>query len=997
MIDVLSEKIGKSTITWLPQLKAKIMISANDITKSWHEGIFLFQEENLEKNINGLRSPQIGALHASLAYVKSDFSNAATVVMPTGTGKTETILSLVIAGKFEKTLVLVPSDALREQTKNKFIKLGLLRDLGVINRVIQNPKVATIMHKIESNRELTSLLDCNVIISTVSALSGLSNNHLEKISESCSHLIIDEAHHVQAKTWLKIKNSFFSKPVFQFTATPFRADRSRVEGQIIFNYSLKRAQKDGYFQPIDFHPIQEFIDEQVDVSIASKAIELLRLDLSKNYNHILMARTSTIKRSKEVFAIYEKEKDLKPVRIDSNISDKKKKKILEDIKSGEHKVIVCVNMLGEGFDLPELKIAALHDVHKSINIMLQFIGRFTRVKKSVGNAKLIANIADPKVNDELEVLYYEDSNWNNLIGEISSLKISQEESEQKFREEFSKNTDLLKLDLQPKTSTQVYEVSEEDWLPIKLQQFINKKSEISAHTINDNQDLIVIITKDHSSVAWSRSKELLNKEWNLYVFYYVKELQLLFVHCSSNEKMATDLLNNIAKKTQKVQGDKVFRVLSNIKRLRLQNVGLNKFKYGLRYSMHTGTDINDQIPDIEANRSIKSNIFGKGYSSGVFTSIGCSHKGKIWSMDSSSIFEWRNWCLEVGKKIIDDSIDTNEVLKTIMQTEELSEYPDLVAVNVDWPRSFQKKYNEKIEILGLRRAVNLLECELYVSPKNIKGKKINFEMRTPIGISKLSVEVIKKGEVKYTSADNLTIETSKGKIELVEYFRDNNPLFFLLDTSVIEGGYRYIPGNNNIYLYDKKTIEVWDWDGVDISIESQGEAKISNSIQFYTIQKIMGDYDVVFDDDGSGEIADIVAIKNVDNKKIIIDLYHCKYCPGGSKPGARLSDIYEVSGQAGKSVNWLNSPKEDLINQLIKRERLRINQKKSSRIDKGKLNDLNSFLKMVRLIQCEVGVNIVQPAISKQKVSEGQLSVLGSTYLYIEEVSGVKLRVITSE
>ena len=37
-------------------------------------------------------------------------------------------------------------------------------------------------------------------------------------------------------------------------------------------------------------------------------------------------------------------------------------------------------MLGEGFDLPELKIAALHDVKKSLPVTLQFTGRFTRTK-----------------------------------------------------------------------------------------------------------------------------------------------------------------------------------------------------------------------------------------------------------------------------------------------------------------------------------------------------------------------------------------------------------------------------------------------------------------------------------------------------------------------------------------------------------------------------------------------------------------------------------------
>ena len=82
----------------------------------------------------------------------------------------------------------------------------------------------------------------------------------------------------------------------------------------------------------------------------------------------------------------------------------------------------------------------------------------------------------------------------------------------------------------------------------------------------------------------------------------------------------------------------IFRSLDSIKRLTLQNIGLNKNKRGLRYSMHTGTDINEQIPDIEAQRAVKSNIFGKGFEDGSATSLGCSYKGKIWAMESSTVY-----------------------------------------------------------------------------------------------------------------------------------------------------------------------------------------------------------------------------------------------------------------------------------------------------------------------------------------------------------------------
>lgn len=58
------------------------------------------------------------------------------------------------------------------------------------------------------------------------------------------------------------------------------------------------------------------------------------------------------------------------------------------IRERKTRIIVCVDMLGEGFDLPELKIAAFHDVKKSLAATLQLAGRFTRTKSNLGDPTL---------------------------------------------------------------------------------------------------------------------------------------------------------------------------------------------------------------------------------------------------------------------------------------------------------------------------------------------------------------------------------------------------------------------------------------------------------------------------------------------------------------------------------------------------------------------------------------------------------------------------------
>ena len=92
------------------------------------------------------------------------------------------------------------------------------------------------------------------------------------------------------------------------------------------------------------------------------------------------------------------------------------------------RIIVCVDMLGEGFDLPNLKIAALHDTHKSLAITLQFIGRFTRKgdEESIGEATVVANIADPETEQKLANLYAEGADWDALIKRLSEERIGGE-------------------------------------------------------------------------------------------------------------------------------------------------------------------------------------------------------------------------------------------------------------------------------------------------------------------------------------------------------------------------------------------------------------------------------------------------------------------------------------------------------------------------------------------------------------------------------------------
>ena len=127
---------------------------------------FDFRTESEAAGLPGLRTPQIGALHAVSAHfaVGTEF-DAATVVLPTGTGKTETMLATLVYRQLPRALVLVPSDALRSQIARKFIALGILAEAEVVSKDVARPRVAIIATGIRNVEEAQQLIEgANVIV-----------------------------------------------------------------------------------------------------------------------------------------------------------------------------------------------------------------------------------------------------------------------------------------------------------------------------------------------------------------------------------------------------------------------------------------------------------------------------------------------------------------------------------------------------------------------------------------------------------------------------------------------------------------------------------------------------------------------------------------------------------------------------------------------------------------------------------------------------------------
>ena len=982
---------------------------------SW-KGAFNFKLKQPEESSEilpeneGLRPPQLGGLH-SIGSHWSLKHRPATIIMPTGVGKTEIILSVLCAYRCSPLLVVVPSKALRDQTTKKFINFGLLKKLSLLQKDALYPVVGMIKKKPKTIDDLKIFEDCNVLISTISSLSVGTEELSIGIKNKCETLILDEAHHVAADTWKKLRESFKEKKTLQFTATPFRKDGKLVDGDIIYSYPLKSAQEDGYFKKINFIPINEFDKTKADMETARQAVQILKGDIENNLNHMLMARCSSISRAKTVLDIYKYiAPELNPTLIHSKLQGNTKR--LEEIKSGSKKIIVCVNMLGEGFNLPELKVCALHDSYKSLAVVLQFTGRFTRSSGiNLGEASVIANIADAKFYGELERLYSEDADWNFLLNEMSS------QATQKHAKliEFLNNSETINHDdyieenqinvsnslLKPALSTLIYKA--EQFHPKLFFQGLPSGYKVVKMWLNKNNNTFYFITTGRENVKWTKSKEILETFWDLFVLHFDSEQKLLFLN-SSNTSSAFEKIAYSVGANEQITGEIIFKCLGKIGRLTFQNLGVSK--HGVRnlsYAMYTGQDVQDALSLTESSSSVKSNLSGKGWEQGEQITICCSRKGRVWSKKSGTIPEFIDWAKNAGRKLKDETIDTAKIIKNVLIPEEIDELPNLEILGIEWPYKILKYFEDKVSIKKDENENEILLFELGDVEQNISDKQIHFSLihydESVWGKYYIELGVTEKFKVFGLNEESQKISIVFGSNErpICEFFNDYPPLIRYVNLNELEGNRLIKPPSPLDLAIPDEHFEVWDWSGVDITKESiwRNKEKRENSIQWHVAQEyIKKNYQIVFDDDSPGEAADLVCINECDNH-IELVLIHCKYS-GGTKAGKRVKDVEEAVSQAIRSTKWPGKF-EQLCNHLQYREHKRQKAIGQDFLLNGNISDIRKMGIIYRSKEVKTKIFIAQPGISKSAITEHQRVILAAGFVFLKETLGIDLKIICNE
>ena len=1010
---VLFEQGDSETRTWISHRllqgqseDAAWLQKRNNVLASWRIGI-RYAAEQLDDDGDikqpGLRPPQIGALHAIGAHW-SLYKTPATVVMPTGTGKTETMIAALVGEVRGTLLVVVPSSALRIQTQRKFLTLGLLRAFKVVPSELQNPIVGTITKRPRSSEELDIFKICNVVITTMAAVSqGTAVDLIPEMSNLMDTLIVDEAHHVGAKSWSAFRERFSEQRVLQFTATPYRRDGVIVDGDVIYSYPLRRAQEDNYFKPIQFAPVCEIEGVDADRAIATKAVKQLKADLDRGLDHLVMARCNSISRAEKVLTHYQEfAPQYQPILVHSKNPSSSHQ--LESLYSRASRVVVCVEMLGEGFDLPHLKVAAIHDTHKSLAVLLQFTGRFTRSSDGrLGDATVIANIADQDVSAGLERLYSEDADWNHLLAELSSDAVREHRELVEFLAQSvslsDENDDVLTpispALLRPKFSTVAYRAAR--FNPRRFYHAVASSVEVHRVWLHEESNTLYFVTKSEPPVLWTCAKAIRDREWNLFVVHYDYELRILFIHSSDKSSLHDGLAKAVCgQDVTLIRGDPIFRTLAGVNRLQFQNIGITRHaRRNLRYAMYTGADVKQALDISQTAGSTKSVLQGTGYENGFPVAVGCSIKGRVWSKEGGPIGHLTRWCKEVGAKLINENISTDQIIDNVMVPVEVDQFPDVTVLTLDWPIEILKHQEERVhlrhgETNTALSSFNLILDEVAPDRRTMKFYLEYEDVRSDYEF-RLGIE--NAYAFKHVSGVPLLVVIGRRETALASFLLDYPLLIRFVDLSELDGHLLFRPEATQDITFPAERFEVWDWGDVDVRKESlwKNNHKRSDSVQALAANCFIDKgFDIVFDDDGPGEAADLICFK-MDEDTIEFALIHCKFSE--TVGGARVSDAVEVCSQAVRSGRWVWKFK-DLCRHILRREQRLRSDIRSTRFLNGSSRDIHNIIRASRFKEIRAEIVIVQPGISRTRHTNQQATVLASAHCFLNETVDVPLAVV---
>jgi hypothetical protein len=858
--------------------------------------------------------------------------------MPTGSGKSGLATALPYVAQSHRTLVLVPSVALRKQLASGFASEEVLRAVGAI-RGDGRPKVTELTHR---RPDWAALEAADVVVCTPNALHGLEGVDAPSV-DFFDLVIVDEAHHAPAATWRAVVEHFAEARTVFLTATPKRRDGKTVSGVHAYHYSLKQAMRDGIYKPIK--PVLVEVTagesrEEYDLSIAQQTAQIAALE--EHRSSAILIRTSTIARAETLKAIYES-LGMSAVVVHSRVNAAKLRHSIEEWKIGRLRTLIAVDMLGEGVDIPRLRIVAYHDKHKSVPATAQFIGRLARTSSDFPQDSVLVTARDadnyPALITALRALYAEDTDWAILLPELIDADIENEKLDNEFADAYEDTPSVCNAsNLTPLARSIIYEAPNEYVWPFHQHAIpaeLHAGSLLGAQTIlysglSHDNTLLIVITSRLETPKWYQNDPSLTRP--------VYDLHIAAWRPTKNtDRRNLILLNSKDKRMMRamrevLDPDGVYRngnpshlqgAFDSLERLSVSSVGVRNTFAGTAgrpaYAMFAGKSIERGLTDNDTGTRALGHVMAQvQINDGTTTVAGmASSKSKYWETRYLSLRLFDAFAHELaGRYWFPQDSRSGPLLPNVARGSRTETF----GTGEPWMSEFSPRiYTQGWRIPELGPIEDMdLEAALTGA-----SDRIALTLRNPLDDSILWSGTQDTQGLVTAAGDDLELNRGPGLLKLLsELLMDHPASIYFLDGKVIAGGMTYTPPQTEHYLPDIKYTSSWDWSATDIHKESQVagrtdtvhdlvEHKYSRPVDPATLRWVLRN-------DGKGEIADhlILEVPFGVAGRPRLNLVHSKFA-NNNQTSVRVVDMEVVTQQAAKSRRYITD--RDLWGRLARR------------------------------------------------------------------------------
>ncbi|MFD1423404.1 DEAD/DEAH box helicase [Laceyella tengchongensis] len=361
------------------------------------------------------------------------------IVLPTGMGKT-VVFTAIAREMNTRTLLIAHREELLTQAKSKFLQIWPGTSVGIVQG---------------RNDEH----EAKVVVGSIQTL--IQEKRLMKIGNDFGLIIVDEAHHAAAQSYLQVleKLRAFENDgplLLGVTATPNRGDGKGLDGafqEIVYQKDILYGIQNGYLCDLKGIRCQLSVDfgrlksKGGDIQASSSSRLLLEADAPKHAVKAYLKHASgrkgiiftpTVEVAEQMAQAFN-ESGIPSAVVSGRMKADERKRVLRQLATGQIQMVANCGVLTEGFDQPDISCVMIARPTQSQALYIQMVGRATRLHPSKKDAVIIDLVGATDRHDLITM----GSLYGTKDGETITLaQVRQEKEKDEQKEETHSPLDL---------------------------------------------------------------------------------------------------------------------------------------------------------------------------------------------------------------------------------------------------------------------------------------------------------------------------------------------------------------------------------------------------------------------------------------------------------------------------------------------------------------------------------------------------------------------------